>query len=302
MKNYKVLVCEPVHPAALEKIKQFADILPSYDQLAEADAIVNRNLSLTREELQKAKNLKVIGIHGTGTDGVDLEAAFEQSIQVFNVPSQNAESVAELIVCQILMLARKIHPIQKKLMTGAPLSNTPAEFYGMELRGKTFGMLGVGEIAKRTCQILTEGFGMKAAGYSRSLTPELAEKYGITYCASTEELLRQSDVVSVGLALCKETEGWVGRLEFDQMKRSALFINTARGKLVDEKALYAALRDGKIAGAACDVFESEPPTELNPLLSLPNFIATPHIGAHTEEALYRVGMAVAEGIEARLVH
>ena len=302
MKNYKVLVCEPIHPAALEKIKEFADILPSYDQLGEADAIVNRNLSLTREELQKAKNLKVIGIHGTGTDGVDLEAAFEQSIQVFNVPSQNAESVAELIVCQILMLARKIHPIQKRLMTGAPLSNTPAEFYGMELRGKTFGMLGVGEIAKRTCQILTQGFGMKAAGFSRSLTPELAEKYGITYCASTEELLRHSDVVSVGLALCKETEGWVGRLEFDQMKRNALFINTARGKLVDETALYAALRDGKIAGAACDVFESEPPTELNPLLSLPNFIATPHIGAHTEEALYRVGMAVAEGIEARLVH
>lgn len=302
MKNYKVLVCEPIHPAALEKIKQFADILPSYDKLAEADAIVNRNLSLTREELQKAKNLKVIGIHGTGTDGVDLEAAYEQSIQVFNVPSQNAESVAELIVCQILMLARKIHPIQKKLMTGTPLSNTPAEFYGMELRGKTFGMLGVGEIAKRTCQILTEGFGMRAAGYSRSLTPELAEKYGITYCSSTEELLRQSDVVSVGLALCKETEGWVGRLEFDQMKPTALFINTARGKLVDEKALYAALRSGKIAGAACDVFECEPPTELNPLLSLPNFIATPHIGAHTEEALYRVGMAVAEGIEARLVH
>lgn len=302
MKNYKVLVCEPIHPAALEKIKQFADILPSYDKLSEADAIVNRNLSLTREELQKAKNLKVIGIHGTGTDGVDLEAAYEQSIQVFNVPSQNAESVAELIVCQILMLARKIHPIQKKLMTGAPLSNTPAEFYGMELRGKTFGMLGVGEIAKRTCQILTQGFGMRAAGYSRSLTPELAEKYGITYCSSTEELLRQSDVVSVGLALCKETEGWVGKLEFDQMKRTALFINTARGKLIDEKALYAALRSGKIAGAACDVFESEPPTELNPLLSLPNFIATPHIGAHTEEALYRVGMAVAEGIEARLVH
>lgn len=302
MKNYKVLVCEPIHPAALEKIKQFADILPSYDKLSEADAIVNRNLSLTREELQKAKNLKVIGIHGTGTDGVDLEAAYEQSIQVFNVPSQNAESVAELIVCQILMLARKIHPIQKKLMTGASLSNTPAEFYGMELRGKTFGMLGVGEIAKRTCQILTQGFGMKAAGYSRSLTPELAEKYGITYCSSTEELLRQSDVVSVGLALCKETEGWVGRLEFDQMKPTALFINTARGKLIDEKALYAALRSGKIAGAACDVFECEPPTELNPLLSLPNFIATPHIGAHTEEALYRVGMAVAEGIEARLVH
>lgn len=302
MKNYKVLVCEPIHPAALERIKQFADILPSYDKLSEADAIVNRNLSLTREELQKAKNLKVIGIHGTGTDGVDLEAAYEQSIQVFNVPSQNAESVAELIVCQILMLARKIHPIQKKLMTGAPLSNTPAEFYGMELRGKTFGMLGVGEIAKRTCQILTQGFGMRAAGYSRSLTPELAEKYGITYCSSTEELLRQSDVVSVGLALCKETEGWVGKLEFDQMKRTALFINTARGKLIDEKALYAALRSGKIAGAACDVFESEPPTEINPLLSLPNFIATPHIGAHTEEALYRVGMAVAEGIEARLVH
>ena len=86
------------------------------------------------------------------------------------------------------------------------------------------------------------------------------------------------------------------------MKRTALFINTARGKLIDEKALYAALRSGKIAGAACDVFESEPPTEINPLLSLPNFIATPHIGAHTEEALYRVGMAVAEGIEARLVH
>lgn len=302
MKNYKVLVCEPIHPAALEKIKQFADILPSYDKLSEADAVVNRNLSLTREELQKAKNLKVIGIHGTGTDGVDLEAAYEQSIQVFNVPSQNAESVAELIVCQILMLARKIHPIQKKLMTGAPLSNTPAEFYGMELKGKTFGMLGVGEIAKRTCQILTQGFGMRAAGYSRSLTPELAEKYGITYCSSTEELLRQSDVVSVGLALCKETEGWVGRLEFDQMKPTALFINTARGKLIDEKALYAALRSGKIAGAACDVFECEPPTELNPLLSLPNFIATPHIGAHTEEALYRVGMAVAEGIEARLIH
>ena len=172
----------------------------------------------------------------------------------------------------------------------------------MELKGKTFGMIGVGEIAKKVCHILTQGFGMKAAGFSRSLTPAMAKQYGIIYCETMEELLQQSDVVSVGLALCKETEGRIGRLEFQQMKNSALIINSSRGKIVDEQALYEALRMGEIAGAACDVFEVEPPTETMPLVSLPNFIATPHIGAHTEEALYRVGMAVAEGIEKRLLH
>lgn len=170
---------------------------------------------------------------------------------------------------------------------------------GLELGGKTVAFLGVGEIAKRTIAICKNGFSMHCIGWSKSLTPEMAEQLGIKYADSIEEAVKSADFVVLGMALNEETRGILGKKELSFMKAGAVLINAARGALVDEDALYQALTDSEsnLAAAALDVVSEEPVSRNHFLYSLPNVVLTPHIGANTEEALYRVGMACVEGIK-----
>ena len=175
-----------------------------------------------------------------------------------------------------------------------------AELQGMELCGKVLGLIGVGDISRQTADICRKGFGMQVIGWSRHLTEEKARAMTMTYAPSMTEVLKKADVVVVGVALTPETRHLIGKEQFGQMKPEAILINTTRGAVLDEQALYESLVGGAIGGAACDVFADEPVSASHPLLALDNFIATPHLGANTEEALKRVGMAVVQGVLERL--
>ena len=296
----KVFLCEFIHPEARRHLEMNAEIISDWDRINEVDAIINRNLQITKEIMEKASNLKVIAIHGTGTDGVDIEEAKKRGIDVFSTPHQNADSVAELIVGLVLSLARKISLAGKLIGTGKKIGNAPAELKGTELKEKTFGLVGTGDIALRAAKIMKYGFGMKIIGCSRSLTKEKAEALEIKYCESLNEVLKRADIINIGVSLNDSTINMINSENIKLMKKSAYIINTSRGKVIDEIALYEALKNNDIAGAACDVFINEPPNLDNPLLSLDNFVATPHIGANTDEALYRVGMTVVKGILEKL--
>lgn len=292
----KVFLCENIHRDALALLKTRAEVVSDWARISEVDAAIDRNYRLDEQLLSQMKNLKAVAIHGTGTDDVDLKYCDEHGIKVFNVPHQNADSVAELIVLLSLALLRKIHLADRLVCSDTPIANAPPELMGSELSGKTLGLIGTGDIAIRAARMMRDGFRVKVMGWSRSLTPEKARLLGIEYCEDKYEVLKNADIVSIGVALNDETTDLIGEREFECMKSSAILINTARGAIVNSDALYKALMSGKIAGAACDVFKVEPPTPDNPLVGLDNFIATPHIGANTEEALRRVGMKTVEGI------
>ncbi len=293
----KTFLCEYIHPEARKVLESFSEIISDWNHLPECDAAINRNLQMTKEVLEAAKNMKVIAVHGTGMDGVDLDAAKELGIKVFNTPYRNAASVAELNIALMLMAARKMTLVQKDMAEGASFADPEvvSGLQGGELGGKTVAFLGVGEIAKKTIRICKNGFDMHCTGWSRSLTKERAEELGIEYAGSIEEAVKDADFVVLGMALNEETRGVIGEKELASMKQGAIFINTARGALIDETALEKAL-DNHLFAAGLDVVVNEPIASNHPLYQLPNVILTPHIGANTEEALYRVGMACVDGI------
>lgn len=298
----KTFLCEYIHPEARKALEEISEIVSDWDRFPECDAIINRNLQLTEDVLKKASNLKVIAVHGTGLDGVNLSAAEALKIKVFNTPHRNAASVAELNIALMLMAARKVSVIQKHMEAGNSFAepSVMSALQGIELGGKTVAFLGVGEIAKRTIIICQSGFAMHCIGWSRSLTEEKAAELGIEYADSIITAVKNADFVVLGMALCEETRGIIGRQEISYMKQGAILVNSARGALIDEKALQQALTEGHLKAAALDVVTEEPVTAQHPLHELPNVVLTPHVGANTDEALYRVGMACVDGIRAYL--
>ena len=305
----KVFLCEFIHPDAYAYLKKYVEIIPVWDRFSEADGLIDRNFKITEELLKTTHQLKVIGVHGTGTDDVDLEAAKRHGVGVFSVPHQNAQSVAEMNVALMLALGRKV-VLADRMIVGnrkpseaggyANKTNLFAELQGTEFSGKTLGLIGVGEISKRTANICRYGFGMNVIGWSRHLSDEDADVLGITKMESMDDVFGQADVIVIGLALDNSTREIVGRAQFEKMKPTAFLINSTRGAVLDEDALYDVLCNGKIAGAACDVFVKEPLTVEHKLMTLSNFVGTPHLGANTDDALRRVGMAVVKGVLERL--
>ena len=294
----KTFLCEYIHEEARKELASFSEILDDWERLSEADALISRNLQLTKEVLEQATSLKIIAVHGTGMDGVDLEAAKRRGIRVISAPHRNAASVAELNIALMLSAARKLSLSNQLLSEGRTTAEPEVAMAlsGIELAGKTAAFLGVGEIAKRTAYICRHGFGMRLIGWSRSLSRETAEELGMEYAETITEAVKEADFVLPCMALCEETKGIIGRDVFAAMKQGAYLINTARGGLLNEAALEEAIRNRRLAGAALDVITEEPLTKHHPLYRLPQVVLTPHIGANTEEALYRVGMACVDGI------
>ena len=294
----KTFLCEYIHEKARKELESFSELVDDWERFSECDAVINRNLQLTKEILRGASNLKVIAVHGTGLDGVDLEAAKEFGISVFSTPYRNAVSVAELNIALMLMTARKVSMISKQVQEKGSFTNASvmAQLQGIELSGKKVAFLGVGEIAKKTIFICKYGFSMQCIGWSRSLTKEKAKELGIEFASTRLEAIKEADFVILGMALTKETRGIFGKQEIEGMKQGAILINTARGALIQEDLLYEALKQGKLGGAGLDVLIKEPFSMETPLYCLDNVVLTPHIGANTEDALYRVGMACVEGI------
>ena len=238
--------------------------------------------AIDRAVLEAADRLKVIARYGVGVDNVDLEAAREKGIVVTNTPGANSVSVAELTVGLILSLARPIHAAS----TATKAGGWP-RMRGLTLEGKVVGLFGFGAIGKQVAQRLA-GFDCTVLAYDPVPDEETAQAARVQLRPRVE-VIREADFLSLHCPVTPETRGMVNASFLGQMKAGAFLINTARGELVDETALHAALRAERLRGAALDVFAQQPPDEDNPLLALPQVIATPHLGSHTDGATNAMG-------------
>jgi D-3-phosphoglycerate dehydrogenase len=247
---------------------------------------------LSRRVMEAAPKLKVVGRHGVGLDNLDMEAATELGIWVVSTPEANSQSVAEMVLSLALMLSRKIPQSLRALREGRwDDRNT---YLGQELLGRTLGIVGLGRVGSSIARIWHYGFGCPILFHDIVPKPEWENALSAKP-VSLEELLRSSDYISLNVPLTTQTRGMIGERELGMMKKSAFIINAARGPVWQEQAVYKALKEAWIAGAAADVFEQEPTAHDHPLLGLENFVGTPHVAAHTQEAMQRMSM-VAEDI------
>lgn len=292
----KIFLNEYIHPKAARLLTENAEIVNTFDQVEDIDGIVLRGEKITKEIMQKATKLKVIGKHGVGYETIDVAAAKELGITVVYTPGANANAVAELGVGILLDVARKISLGRDMVCADEVKVIAPKELVGIELRGKTLGLVGMGNIARRVAGILCGGFGMQVIGYDPHYTGVPNEALPIRRYLDFREMLAQADVINISVPLIDSTVGMLGAAELACCKPTAILLNTSRGKIVDESALYEALLSGKLLGAASDVFAQEPPTSQNPLFSLSNFVGTPHIGGQTEEAMINMGITVVEDV------
>jgi len=266
--------------------EELRKIIGTYDGV-----IIQSATRLTREILKGARNIKVIGRAGVGVDNVDLEAATKQGIIVMNTPEGNTTATAEHTITLMLALARKIPQAYASLAKGKWRRE---EFMGTELQGKILGIIGLGRIGREVARRASQGFGMKVIAYDPFISEESTQTLGVIFY-ELKKLLKQADFITVHTPLTPETTHLIDRKAFQLMKSGARIINCARGGIIDEKALLQAIRSGKVAGAALDVFEKEPPTG-NALLKCPEVIATPHLGAATREAQENVSVAVVKQV------
>jgi D-3-phosphoglycerate dehydrogenase / 2-oxoglutarate reductase len=301
MKKFIVLLYEDMHEDGKALLKEKGEILFAHSleeasliqEVKEIDGIIIRaNGKVTRKMMESAPRLKVIGRHGVGVENIDLEAATEKGIWVVNTPDANDISVAEHFFGLALILSKMLKKGDMALHEGR--WEARYQYIGNELHGKTLGILGFGRIGKAVGRIGYRGFDMKVLYYD-ALRYEEAEKEIHAVKQSLEEVLSQCDYISINLPMLPATKGLIKEREFKMMKPTAYIINLARGPIWDEKALYNVLKEGRIAGAASDVYEVEPATKDHPLLQFDHFIGTPHMAAHTEEALKRMSL-VAEDV------
>lgn len=259
----------------------------------EADAVILRGVSLSGEEIRSAKRLKVIGRHGAGVDSVDVEAARACGIVVLNTPFENSQSVAELSVTLMLSAARRI--VQADSMVRQNQWNEGRKGKGCrELYRNRVGFVGYGRIARMTADILRKAFEMDIEAYDPKLPADFwRDQKDVTCVSSLERLFSNCNFISINLPRTAETTGLISAAVLAHAKPGLILVNTSRGGIVDEMALAAALQTGHLGAAGMDVFEQEPPSSAHPLLSLPNFIATPHYGGATQESLRRVALSIA---------
>ncbi len=285
--RFRILVAGELSGAAVAQLSAAGQVivvgegaLPAGD-LAAAEAIVVRtHTKVTREVLESAPRLRVIGRAGVGLDNVDVAAARERGIEVVYTPEANSRAVAELAVGLIVALRRGLLAGDAAVRGGAFTAYREGQRVA-ELRGQTVGIIGMGRAGRATARILQRGFGM------RVVFNDIVEITGLDFPAeavSKAELYAAAAVVSLHVPLTELTRGLIGRAAIAAMRPGALLINTARGAVVDGAAVAEALRSGKLGGAAFDVFEPEPPAADDPLLSAPNCLLSPHVGARTVEA------------------
>jgi D-3-phosphoglycerate dehydrogenase len=284
-KNLKVDIQPGLPPEELKKI------IPEYDAI-----IIRSETKLKGDIIEAATRLKVIGRAGIGLDNVDLPVATKKGIVVMNTPQENAIAAAEHTIAMMLSISRKI-PQATSSMKGGQWEKK--KFMGVELYNKTLGLVGIGVIGTVVAD-RARGLKMKVIGYDPYLSPEVAEKKGVELL-SLDELLARSDFISVHTPLTDETRNLIDKNAMTKMKKGVILINCARGGIINEKDLYEAIKGGKVAGAALDVFEKEPAVG-NPLLELDEVVSTPHLGASTGEAQENVAIAIAQQVVDYLLH
>ncbi len=300
----KVLVTEQLSEAGLQLLRRDfeVDVRPELASggLAEAigpyDALVVRSQTeVSAEVVAAGDNLKVIARAGIGLDNVDVEAATRRGVTVVNAPQSNIVSAAEHTIALLLAQARNLPQAHSALRSGRW---ERSEFQGVELQGKTLGIVGLGRVGALVAQ-RGGAFGMRVIAFDPYVPRERAKEMGVELMPTLEALLVQADFITVHLPRTPDTEGLIGERELGLVKEGARLVNTARGGIVEEDALIKALEDGRLAGAALDVFATEPATD-SPLFALDQVIVTPHLGASTSEAQDKAGASVAEMVRLAL--
>ena len=295
----KVYLNDPIAPSAVERLRAHVELVDNFDHPEELDAIILRQQYCTADVIRRATRCKLIQQHGVGLDRIDTKTAAECRIPVKNTPGLNARSVAEYTVAMMLDLSRKVTAIDKKTRRGGlPRFGMP-ETVGNEVAHKRLGLIGSGSIAQQMAQICRDGFHMDICCHSAHRSDEAVRGLGYTPM-SLRELFSACDYVSLHCLLTPETYHLVDRKCFENCNPGLILLNTARGGLVDEDALYEALTSGRIAATGLDVFEQQPPSVDNPLLTLDNFLAGMHVAGSTHEALERAGKAVVDDVFAAL--
>ncbi|WP_137844853.1 phosphoglycerate dehydrogenase [Microbacterium sp. 2FI] len=302
-----VLIAEELSPATIDALGPDFDVrhVDGTDRpallsaLADAHAVLVRSATkIDAEAIAAAPVLKVVARAGVGLDNVDIKTATTAGVMVVNAPTSNIISAAELTIGHILSLARRIPAAHASLAGGAWKRSS---YTGTELFEKTVGIIGLGRIGALIAARL-QAFDMRVVAYDPYVTSARAQQLGVTL-VTLDELLEQSDFVTIHMPKTPETTGMIGTEQFKLMKPTAVVVNVARGGLIDEAALHTALTTGEIAGAGLDVFTSEPPVDggtAQALLDLPNVVVTPHLGASTDEAQEKAGVSVANSVRLAL--
>jgi len=304
----KVLVCDPISPKGIALLQQRPEFKVTVldKKLSEAELLtavkdavailVRSETKVTRKVIEAATSLRVVGRAGVGIDNVDVPAATEHGVVVMNTPGGNTVSTAELSFAMILNLARKVPQAHASMASG---KWDRKQFQGAELAGKTLGVLGLGrigsEVAKRAV-----AFGMKVLGYDPFLTDARAKAMGIEL-VYLDDVYREADFITVHMPVTEQTHGMLNAEAFARMKPKVCIVNCARGEIIVENDLLAALDSGKVAGAALDVFAAEPLPADHPFRKHPGITLTPHLGASTQEAQEKCGIEVAEVITGYLL-
>jgi len=296
----KILITDHISEEGIRKLREFGDVeiqvgvseeelkarIAGYDAL-----IVRSGTKVTREVIEAGTRLKVIGRAGVGVDNIDVDSATERGIIVVNAPGANTISAAEHTIGMLLSLSRKIPAANQSLKSG---EWSRKKYMGVEVNGKVLGIIGLGrvggEVAKRA-----KGLGMRVVAYDPFISQDKAGELGVSLMGFSE-VLSISDFITIHTPLMKDTYHLIGKDEFEKMKEGVRIINCARGGIIDENALVEAIKSGKVAGAALDVFEQEPPPMDSDLLKLDSVIVTPHLGASTEEAQRAAAIVIADEV------
>ncbi|MDK2809839.1 MAG: D-3-phosphoglycerate dehydrogenase / 2-oxoglutarate reductase [Petroclostridium sp.] len=296
----KVLLAQPIHSAAMDLLKQYTQVVlikeGNMDEFKEHlkdtyAVILGTSVKFTSDLMDIAPELKVISRTGVGVDNVDVKAATQRGIYVLNTPEANSLSVAEHTVMMICALAKHAIFLDNQLRNNN--YGVRRLYLPVDLQGKILGLVGCGRIGTMVAQKCIKAFDMNVIAYDPVLKVAPEE---ITLAESIDEVFQTADFISLHIPLVESTRNLVNERLLSLMKPSAFLINTARGGIVDEKALIAKLKEKKIAGAALDVFLKEPPDPADELLTLPNIILTPHTAALTQECTARVAMEAVKGV------
>lgn len=300
--TYKILVTDPLNEDGLQPLledsKMDVEITTKLsdtelaEKIKDADALLVRSQTeVTRELIEQAKKLRIIGRAGVGVDNIDLDAATENGILVVNAPGGNTNSAAEHTMAMLMSLARNIPQAYSSLKNK---EWERKKYMGIEIKGKTLGVIGFGKIGAEVAH-RAKGQRMEVIAYDPFMTDEKAAKLGIR-CGSVDDILEAADFITVHTPLIKQTKHLLNKAAFAKMKDGVRILNCARGGIIEEAALIEAIENGKVAGAALDVFENEPPFD-SPLLELPQVIVTPHLGGSTVEAQENVATDISYDVQ-----
>jgi len=302
----KVLYLQPIHPEGMEKLAQRYEVAVAPDtsretllrEIEDADAVVTRLTPLDRALLERGGRLKAVAKHGVGVDNIDVDYARERGIAVLTTGDANSSTVAEHAMFAIGALLKRIPLLDRAMREGQwAARDWPGS---ADACGRRLGVIGFGRIGARLARMASLGFDMKVSVHDPYADPKAVQALGYAWRERLEQLLEEADVVSVHVPLTPETRSLLDARRLALLPKGAYVVNFARGGIVQEEALYEALRTGRLAGAALDVFAVEPPDPGHPLFALPNVILSPHCGTFTEDSRRRMSLRLAEEIDAAL--